>query len=206
MANCQMDRRIMKLQEKAEEIVGILKGLPQVKKCKIYGSLTNETYDELSDIDIEIDVSGEDNGKFMLRLVDLLKEKLDIIYSDYAPSLIPQYYIVSVAIDKTNPFLIVDFRCSANPHCITVTKKLVKSLNDNYSHILKLWTANLKHFARKKDCYSDIVNMANKLDIDVVEKTEKELLYQTLLWLENNAKDKFKDFVETCKRYFYQLI
>ena len=95
------------LKQKAEQIIKILNSLPQVKGCKIYGSLINGNYDELSDIDIEVDVSGIDNGKFMLNIVDLLKDKVDIVYSDYAPSLIPEYYIVSVAIDRQNPFLIV---------------------------------------------------------------------------------------------------
>lgn len=44
----------------AETVMNILNSLPQVKYCKLYGSLANGTYDELSDIDNEIDVSGHD--------------------------------------------------------------------------------------------------------------------------------------------------
>ena len=195
----------MLLKQKADKIVDILTTLPQVKGCSIYGSVVNGTSDELSDIDVEIDVSGIDNGKFMLDLINLLKDKIDIIYSDYAPSLIPEYYIVSAAIDRDNPFLIVDFRCCGQPHFSTVTKEQVKLLNCKYSHILKLWTANLKHYARKRDCYDDIISMANKLGIYTSGKSEKDLLKETLLWLEDNAKDNFVEFIATCKTYFERL-
>ena len=196
----------MDLKGKAEEIMGILNNLPQVKSCKIYGSISNGSTDELSDIDIEVDVSGTDNGQFMLELIDKIKDKIEIVYSDFAPSLIPRYYVVSAVIDKTNPFSIVDFRCVANPHFSTVTNKQAKNLNNVFSHILKLWTINLKHYVRGKDCYDDIVYMANKLDIDTCNKTGQEILKSTLLWLEENADDKFIDFIETCKIYYEKLI
>ena len=61
------------LRDTATEIVAFLNEIPMVRKCEIYGSLATNTYDELSDIDIEIDVSGYDNGQFMLELVELLK-------------------------------------------------------------------------------------------------------------------------------------
>ena len=77
------------LRDTANEIITFLSEIPTVRKCRIYGSLATDTYDELSDIDIEIDVSGYDNGQFMLELVELLKGKFSIYYSDYAPSLIP---------------------------------------------------------------------------------------------------------------------
>ena len=32
-------------------------------------------------------------------------------------------------------------------------------------HILKLWTANLKHYIRGNKCYDDIVRMAKKIPI-----------------------------------------
>lgn len=196
----------MDLKQRAEKIINILKTLPSVKNCDIYGSIVNGTYDELSDIDIEIDVSGIDNGQFMLKLINLLKDKINIVYSDYAPSLIPNSYIVSIAIDKTNPFLIVDLKCVATPNCTTVTKELVRNLNNKYTHILKLWTANLKHYARKKDCFKDILNMAKKINLDVNNKNEKEILYQTLIWLKVNASEQFKDFINNCSVCFNNLV
>lgn len=196
-----------RLRSKAEEIIEILCGIPEVNGCTIYGSLTNDKSDELSDIDIEIDVSGCDNGQFMLRLADLLQDKLRIFYYDYAPSLIPNDYIVSIALDESNPFMIVDLKCVANPHFTTVTKQQAKDLNDKFAHTLKLWTANLKHYARGMDCRGDIVSMAKKLQItDLDSKNEKELLEETLSWLESNVADGLQTFLKFCRAKFNELI
>ena len=192
---------------KAEEIISILNDIPEVNSCTIYGSLSTNTYDELSDIDIDIDVSGSDNGQFMTELVEMLKGKLNIFYYDYAPSLIPDKYIVSIAIDESNPFLIVDLQCSANPHCVTVTKQQVMEMNNKFTHVLKLWTANLKHYARGAECYDDIIHMAKRLGIsDVDIKDEAELLEDTLCWLEHNAADELSTFIESCRCKFDELI
>lgn len=195
------------LNDKADEIIAVLNKIPVVQKCTIYGSLATNTHDELSDIDIEIDVSGYDNGQFMLELVETLRNKINIYYFDYAPSLVPEQYIVSIAIDKNNPFLIVDLRCCAEPHCTTVTKQHVLGKNEKYSHILKLWTANLKHFVRGSECYDDIVRMAKKVSIeDIDSKDEIELLDETLCWLEENIENALDEFVESCRRHFEELV
>jgi len=195
------------LNDKANMIISVLKEIPVVKKCDIYGSLATNTQDDLSDIDIEIDVSGYDNGQFMLELVELLEGKLSIYYSDYAPSLIPDKYIVSIAIDKNNPFLIVDLCCSAEPHCTTVTKQQVIGKNEKYTHMLKLWTANLKHYVRGCECYDDIVRMARKIAVEEIDtKDEVELLEDTLCWLEENVETELYEFVESCRSRFDELV
>lgn len=195
------------LKNKAEEIVSILNDIPEVNRCTIYGSVSTNTYDELSDIDIDIDISGSDNGQFMIELVEMLKGELTIYYYDYAPSLIPDKYIVSIAIDENNPFLVIDLQCSANPHCVTVTKQQVMEMNNKFTHVLKLWTANLKHYARGAECYDDIIRMAKRLGIsDVDIKDEAELLDDTLCWLEHNVTDELSTFIESCRDKFDELI
>ncbi len=194
------------LKSKAEEIISILSTSPVVKNCTIYGSLRANTHDELSDIDIEVDVSGYDNGCFMLEINEFLKGKLNIFYSDYAPSLVPDKYIVSIAIDESNPFLIVDLCCVANPHCTNVTKEQMMAKNDSFAHILKLWTANVKHYVRGKDCYDDIARMARKLKIDIDAKSEEELLEEVLCWLEGNVSEGLKTFVKACRDRFDILV
>ena len=195
------------LRDTADEIIAFLNKIPVVRKCSIYGSLATNTYDELSDIDIEIDVSGYDNGQFTLELVDALKGKFSIYYSDYAPSLIPERYIVSIAIDEKNPFLIVDLCCCAKPHCTTVTKQQASEKNNKYTHILKLWTANLKHYVRGNECYGDIVRMGQKIALkDIETKDEAEILENTLRWLEENVEDGLYEFVKSCRRRFEELV
>ena len=48
--------------------------------------------------------------------------------------------------------------------------------------------------------------MAKKLNIETNNKTEKEILYQTLIWLKNNASEQFKDFINNCSEYFNKLV
>lgn len=195
------------LQNKADEVITYLKTISGVKKCTLYGSLSTNTYDELSDIDIEIDVSGCDNGQFMLGLVSELKKQFDVYYSDYAPSLIPDKYIVSIAIDKDNPFLIIDLCCCAEPHCTTVTKQQVLEKNEKYTHVLKLWTANVKHYVRGSECYDDILKMVRKITVkDIDTKDQTEMLEKTLCWLEENAEKEFCQFVESCRKRFEELV
>ena len=56
------------------------------------------TYDEDSDIDIKIDVSGTDNGFFIQKLPELFAGECEIVFYDYAPSLAPEKHILSIAI------------------------------------------------------------------------------------------------------------
>ena len=142
----------------------------------------------------------------MLELNEFLKDKLNIYYWDYAPSLVPDKYIVSLAIDENNPFLIVDLCCVADPHCTSVTKEQVMAKNDRFAHMLKLWTANVKHYVRGKDCYDDIVRMACKLKIDIDIKSEAELLEEVLCWLEDNVREGLETFVKSCREKFDTLI
>ena len=181
------------LRQTADKIIAVLSEDPAVRKCGIYGSLMTNTHDELSDIDIEIDVSGYDNGQFMLGLVDYLKDKLDILYRDYEPSLVPEKYIVSIAIDENDPFRIVDLSCCAKPHCTSVTRQQTAEKNDKYTHMLKLWTANLKHYARGVECRGDIVRMAGKIGVkDMEYKSEAEILDETLRWIEENVRESLR--------------
>lgn len=192
---------------KAKEIIAALNELEEVKDCTIYGSLASGTDDALSDIDIEVDVSGCDNGEFMLALPELLVDKIDIYYADYVPSLVPESYIVSLALDESDPFLMADICCKAEPHCMNVTLEQVAELNGRYTHMLKLWTANLKHYIRGSECRSDILRMAGKIGIEDKDTfSEAELLFKVLCWLESNVENDLEVFVAACRRKFEELI
>ena len=194
------------LRNMADEVISFLNKIPVVKKCTLYGSLTTNTHDALSDIDIEIDVSGYDNGQFMLDLVSQFKEQFDVYYSDFAPSFIPDKYIVSFAVDKENPFLIVDLCCCAEPHCTTVTKQQVLEQNKKCTHILKLWTANLKHYIRGSECHDDILRMVRKITTeDMDTEGDIEILEKTLCWIEENVENELYTFVKSCRKRFEEL-
>ena len=195
------------LESLADKLVDIMMELPMVNSCAVYGSLTTGKADHMSDIDLEVDVSGCDNGQFMLELPELLKDKLPVVYFDFAPSMIPDKYIVSLAIDENNPFRMVDLCCTAIPHCTTVTRQNATLRNSPHTHLLKLWTANLKHYARGRACRDDIVRMARKAGIpDAETKSEYVLLSETLVWLEQNAAIQHQGITASCRCVFDQQI
>ena len=106
----------MELIDYANELCSFLASIPEIKHCFLYGSLSKGTDDEYSDIDIEIDVSGIDNGMFLTKVSNILSQKYQVVFIDYAPSLAPEKYVVSAAISTFNPFMVVDICCVANPH------------------------------------------------------------------------------------------
>lgn len=191
--------------KQADEIAKMLEALPMVQSCTLCGSLAKGTADERSDIDIEVDVSGYDKGQFMLEVPELLKDKLNIVYVDFAPSLIPEKYIVSLAIDEQNPFRVVDISCCAEPAATVITADQARRLNNRYAHMIKLWTANCKHFVRGRDCRTDILHMAQKADLSsIAGKSDRTLLGETLCWLERNADQRYQTIIASCQRAFEQ--
>lgn len=191
------------LKQLADELVSMLEELPMVRKCTLCGSLASGTADEISDIDIDADVSGYDKGQFMLEIPDLLKDKLNIVYVDFAPSLIPEKCIVSLAFDEQNPCRVVDINCCAESSDTLITGDHARRLNNRYAHMIKLWTANWKHFIRGRECRSDILHMVQKTDLTGVEnKSDLELLEETLIWLEQNAEIQYQNIIASCRRLF----
>lgn len=186
----------------ANEICDFLMNIPEVKSCSLYGSLSKGTYDEYSDIDIAIDVSGVDNGLFITKLPELLTKEYDIIFYDYAPSLAPEKYIISVAINTENPFMVVDISCVANPHYDTVTKQDLARLNNQYDHTLKLFSANLKHHLRSAECYDDILKMHGRIfgkDAEIYD--EEQMLEAVFRWLKENAEAQHEKYVSLLEKY-----
>ena len=170
----------------------------EVNFCKIYGSLSRGDYDEYSDIDIEVVVSGYDNSKFLKLAPGILNEIYPVVFSDYATSLMPYEYIVSCAISKENPFLIVDIKCSAVEHSVSVAKH--GFVNDKNTHILKLWVANTKHYLRGMDCESDINRMYKKV-FGHSGKTAKDMLLDTLEYLKDNCNSALYEYITSCEKY-----
>lgn len=190
--------------EFANEIKDYLLSVKEISHCTVCGSIANQNYDKYSDIDIEIDVSGYNNSEFIKQVPAILSKKYPLIFGDYAPSLMPESYIVSVAINEENPFMFVDIKCLATPHMSTLQKK--DFVNDEFEHILKLWVINFKHWLRNDDCRKDIVKMGSKvLGNSCLEYREKQILEETLRWLEFNMKEKHLKYVSVCREYMDNL-
>lgn len=190
------------MKEFAKDIFEFLNDIPEVKSCKIVGSLSAGNNDEFSDLDLVIDVSGIDNGVFLTKLPKLFEEKYDVIFYDYTPSLAPDKYIVSIAINKTNPFMIVDVSCVATPHFDSVSKQELASLNNKYDHTLKLFVANLKHLLRGMDCYDDIYKMYSRIFRRDLEAYDEEWMMQEVYgWLQENAESRHEEYLALFEGY-----
>ena len=190
------------MKEFAKDIFEFLNDIPEVKSCKIVGSLSAGNNDEFSDLDLVIDVSGIDNGVFLTKLPKLFEEKYDVIFYDYTPSLAPDKYIVSIAINKTNPFMIVDVSCVATPHFDSVSKQELASLNNKYDHTLKLFVANLKHLLRGMDCYDDIYKMYSRIFRRDLEAYDEEWMMQEVYgWLQENAESRHEEYLALLEGY-----
>ena len=183
----------------AQELKNFFGQRPKVRSVTLYGSIVKGTADSYSDVDIKIDVSGYDNGKFLLGVPAMLAEKYKVLYSDFAPSLAPEQYVISCALSEENPFLVVDVNCAADPHVTSVAKWELK--NDPVTHVLKLWVANTKHFIRGQECYRDIAKMYRKSVGDALpEGQELAMLRGTLTWLEEHVPERLDGYVKSCRR------
>lgn len=190
------------MKEFVNEIFDFLNNLPEVKECKIYGSISTGNNDEFSDLDIAIDVSGIDNGVFLTKLPEIFSEKYDIIFYDYTPSLAPNKYIVSIAINEKNPFMVIDISCIATPHYDSVSKQDLSSLNNKYDHTLKLFVANLKHLLRGADCYDDIYKMYSRIfGCNIEVYNEEQMLREVYQWLQENAEQRHEKYLSLFEGY-----
>lgn len=183
------------LQTRLKDLTAFLTGLPSVRSLTLYGSLAEGREDAYSDIDIALDVSGTDNGVFLLDLPELLAQKYPVLYTDFAPSLAPDKYILTAAIYPEKPFLLLDISVTAEPHCSSVTKEMLVVRNDLYSHTLKLFTANLKHFLRGADCDRDIRKMAGRLLGYQENALLPDILRHTWQWLTENGSPEMKTYL-----------
>ncbi len=192
----------MQITDFAETLCQYLKTLPHVKSCRLYGSLANGSFDAFSDADIELDVSGTDNSQFLLEIPELLSKRFPVLFYDYAPSLAPEKYLVTVAIRSENPFMLADIACTANPFYQTVSQQDLKKLNNEFDHILKLFSANLKHYLRGMACRKDMRKMYQKFfSVDSEEISQKEMLNKSYHCLLTNAPQDRLDYLRSFERY-----
>ena len=192
----------MNITEIANNICENFLKVSEVQSAHIYGSIANGSFDEYSDIDIELDLSGHDNGAFLKKAAEELQKQYPVIFSDYAPSLLPEEYVVSCAISEDNPFLIVDIKCTANPHVYSLSKKDIR--NDKYTHILKLWVANMKHYLRGYDCKNDICRMYQKI-FNELSSSPENMLIDVFEWLNSNSRDEYRQYLSSCKTYVEKI-
>ncbi len=181
---------------RANGLMDWLAALRSVRSVQLYGSFAAGTADALSDLDLAVTVSG-DNGAFLLELPGRLAGFSPVLFADFAPSLAPEKYVLSVCLWPDMPFLLVDFTIRAEPHCPSVTRAMLMEANDSDAHLCKLFCANLKHFLRESAvpggtlaCSGDIRKMWRKLYGDAAtDVAEGEMLRCTYAELQRRRPE-----------------
>ncbi len=139
-----MEGRDDEREEWAARIIQVLEREPEVNTCFPRGSYATRTMDEYSDIDLGVDVSGYDNGRFALRLPEVLGRHFLLEFHDWAPSLLPSAYVQTFYLRDLSVFWSIDIECVASPHVPSIEDVPV----DEADHLLKLWVLNAKYLLR----------------------------------------------------------
>lgn len=194
-----MDDRL----EFAQEVIRYLSKDEKVSEVCLKGSLADDTFDEYSDIDISVDVSGHDNGVYAINLPDFLSEKYNISFYDWNPSLLPNKYVLTFAFNKLPVFWLVDIECTAIPHVPSVPWVSVEMA----PHLLKLWVANAKYYLRGVDGIElEIYKLAKRVmhEEDIVINNTETLMLQVLEEIKAIASPKCYRYIDECSKVVWQ--
>ncbi len=192
-----MDKRI----EMANQVMDLFRAQPEVKEVTLRGSLTEGTPDEYSDIDINVDVSGHDNGQYVHRLLKLMYESFDPHFHDFNCSLAPTWYIMNFYPRGVPIFWQIDIVLIAEPHCPSISQADLKAMQDPVAHILKLWVVYLKHLIRGDEGIEEqtIQTMPDRVGGDGWDGLSAwEIMALALDRAEERATKKHREFVAQC--------
>lgn len=148
---------------RAKELITYLEEFDFIKSVEIIGSLKSGTYDQYSDIDIRVNVSGTDNGKILLMLPQLISKKFKVIYTAFAPRFAPDLYVVSLGIKDLDIFHFIDIECVAEPHVNSLSKSDIKAITNFKDLKLKLYIGLLKKLLRNEDIKEELSFLSKKV-------------------------------------------
>jgi predicted nucleotidyltransferase len=130
------------------KIIRAISDLEFVHTVKIVGSLNEENNDLYSDIDLEVSIKHLSSDKALLIICELLTEKFSPLWSDYANSLVPNKFLVSMFFENENPFRFIDIGI-VNNGVHSIDKDRFQ--NDIWIHLTKLWIMNFKLYLRRDE-------------------------------------------------------
>lgn len=183
--------------ELAHHVIEYLQGLAEVESATLYGSLATGTWDEFSDIDVEIDVGKHDNAAFALRLPRLLDLEFDVVFSDWRRSLLPDKYLQAFFIEGVPIFWSFDFTFVADTHRPLRTDPP----RDKLDSFLKLWCGNLKYWIRKDPRHARLIPiMAHRVlsDDAMADLDLRDQMVQSLEYVAMTSHGRRKKFIALC--------
>ncbi|MFJ5768712.1 hypothetical protein [Psychrobacillus sp. NPDC093180] len=184
------ERKIM-----AEKIIEFFNTCPKVKVATIRGSIFHEKTDEFSDIDLTIDVSSTDNAAFALQIPKMLESNFEIWFVDWATSLLPDEYVISIYLKNMSIFWNVDIACTATPHIETI----LSIQNDPIHHALKLWIMNLKYLNRQDLSKQTIDSLVQKVIGDQMKGNSYQKMAAILKEIQKKSPVNLLPFLKECE-------
>lgn len=153
------------------EICIKLKSLDFVTNVQEIGSRCEGHADFYSDIDLVVSIQDIKPDAALLKITEFMTKTYGPLWVDYANSLMPKKFLVSMFIDCDNPFCFCDIGIY-NDEILDYNPQNFE--NDKWVHLTKLWIMNFKYYLRKDICFlqrfekmmeqAGISDYKNKLD------------------------------------------
>jgi len=140
--NCEID---------IAEICGKLKTLDFVTDVSVTGSRIEGCADPYSDIDLIVDIQRLQPDAALLEITEFMNMTYSPLWFDYANSLMPSKFLVSMFIDCENPFCFLDIGIFNKEEDLAYDPEKFK--NDKWVHLTKLWIMNFKYYLRNDKCF-----------------------------------------------------
>lgn len=149
----------------AGRILQTLRALDFVESACLTGSFSRGCADRYSDIDIALAPRNMAPDEALLRSCEALKREHEVLWLDFAPSLMPQKYVASLFFAGTgNPFRYVDIALMGDGR---VTCPPEAFANDPAVHLVKLWLMNFKHGLRGSEGFqADFARMLRRAGVE----------------------------------------
>lgn len=129
-----------------DEICSQLKTFDFVTDVQQIGSRQECHADEYSDVDLVVNIQDITPDIALLKITGFMEKAYSPLWIDYANSLMPEKFLVSMFIDCENPFCFFDIGIYNN-QAISYDQR--KFENDEWVHLAKLWIMNFKYYLRK---------------------------------------------------------
>lgn len=146
------------------EICNKLKTLDFVTDVQEIGSRSEGHADCYSDVDLVVNVHNIKPDMALLKITEFMTKTYCPLWTDYANSLMPKKFLVSMFIDCENPFCFLDIGIYNN-EIISYDQRDFE--NDKWVHLTKLWIMNFKYYLRKDNCSPQLLKkMMKKANIN----------------------------------------
>ncbi len=181
----------------ARHVIEYLEDLREVESATLKGSVATGTWDEFSDIDIVVYVGERNNAAFALQLPRLMDREFEVVFSDWAPSLLPEKLVQTFYIEDVSIFWSIDLRVTARVHGGLRTDPP----RDEEVHYLKLWCQNLKYWIRDDPRHErSIPRMAGMIlsDDALADLDLRDQMVQSLEYLTMTSLGRKRKFIAQC--------